>query len=133
MLRLFSYSLIANELANAVVDLTRGIGGITGAKRSEDHEEGHDDGTEDHHFAENGAGVAEFRPLHAALAEVLLKLLSSELVENETPKGNAVAESLEECDRILEQEHGGEDKENILENTREGKDERRGLADLRIC
>merc|ERR1711974_101444 len=76
----------------------------------------------------DGAGVAKFLPLHAALAEVLLQLLSAELVVDETAKRDGVTESLERRDGVLEKEHGRKDEEDVLEYTGEGKDERGGLA-----
>ena len=124
-----SYTLLANELADAAVRLGGLVRGVARSERAQDHEHGHDDRGKDHQLAENGAGVAKLLPLHAALSEVLLQLLAAELVENETTKRNAVTESLEKRDGILEEEHGCEDEENVLENTRERQDERGGLAD----
>lgn len=127
-----SYSLVADELADAVVDLVGRVGGVAGSERAKDEEHANDDGGKDHQLAENRAGVAKFLPLHAALAEVLLQLLSAELVVDETAKRDGVTESLERRDGVLEEEHGRKDKEDILEYTGEGKDERGGLADLEI-
>lgn len=124
------YTLLADELAKTVVDLVGRVGGVAGSKGTKNHEHRDDDSSEDHQFAQDGAGVAELLPLHAALTKVLLELLTTKLVEDEATESNAVAESLEESDGVLEEEHGSENKENILENTRESQDERRSLADL---
>lgn len=80
-----------------------------------------------------GRGVAKFLPLHAALTEILLHLRSAKLVVNHTTESNAVTEGLEGRNGVFEQEHGGEDEENILEYTAEGESERRGPADLENC
>ena len=123
----------SSELVDAAVDLLSRVRSIAGSKGAEHHEHGNDDSGKDHQLAEDRAGVAELLPLHAALTKVLLELLSTELVVDETAKGNGVAESLEECNRVLEKEHGREDQEDILEDTRKGEDERRSLANLEEC
>lgn len=127
------YSLVANELADTVVDLVGRLGSIAGSKGAKDEEHGNDDSGENHELAENRPAVAELLPLHAALAEVLLELLTTKLVVNEATERNAVTKGLEETDGVLEEEHGGEDEENVLEYTRQSKDERRGLANLETC
>jgi len=113
-----SYTLLANELANAVVDLVGRVRSVAGAERADHHEHGDDNGGKDHQLAENWPSVAELLPLHATLAKVLLELLSTELVVDEATKGDAVAKGLKERDRVLEHEHGREDEENVLEYTR---------------
>lgn len=129
----FLYSLVADELADTVVDLVGRVGSVTGSERAKNEEHADDNSGEDHQLAENGPGVAKLLPLHAALAEVLLQLLSAELVVHKTTKRNSVTESLERGDGVLEEEHGGKDEENVLEYTGEGKDERGGLANLKTC
>jgi hypothetical protein len=127
------YSLVANELADTVVDLVGRLRGIAWSKGAKDQEHGDDDGGENHELAENRPAVAELLPLHATLAEVLLELLTTKLVVDEATKRNAVTKGLEETDGVLEEEHGREDEENVLEYTGESEDERRGLANLETC
>lgn len=126
-------TLFADQFADAVVDLIGRIRGIAWSKGAQDHKHGREDGGEDHQLTEHRAGVAKFLPLHTALAEKLLQLGSAELEENEATEGNAVAERLEERNRVLEQEHGGEYEEDVLEYARKGEDKGRGPADLRNC
>lgn len=118
-----SDSLLANDLANAVVDLTGRLRGIARSKGAENHEHGHDDGSKDHQLAEDWASVAKLLPLHATLSEVFLQHLASKLVVDETTQSNAVTESLEKRDGVLEQEHGCEDEEDVLQHTGESEDE----------
>jgi hypothetical protein len=125
------YSLIANKLANTIVDLVGRLRGIAWSKGAKDEEHGDDDGGENHELAEDRPAVAKLLPLHAALTKVFLELLAAKLVVNETAERNAVAKGLEESDGILEKEHGREDEENVLEHTGESKDERGGLANLK--
>jgi len=127
------YSLVANELADTVIDLVGRVWCVTRSKGAENEEHGHDHSSEDHQLAENWPGVAKLLPLHAALAEVLLQLLATELVVDEAAERNGVTKSLEGCDGVLEQEHGRKDEENVLEYTREGENERGGFADLETC
>lgn len=123
-------SLVANELADTVVDLVGRVGSVTRSERAKNEEHADDYSSENHQLAENGPGVAELLPLHATLTKVLLQLLSAELVVDETAKRDGVTESLERGDGVLEEEHGRKDEENVLEYTGEGKDERGGLANL---
>jgi hypothetical protein len=125
---LSSYTLLADELANTAVGLGSLVRGVAGSKRAENHEHGHDDCGQNHQLAENRAGVAKLLPLHAALSQVFLQLLRTQLVVDETSERNGVAECLKRGDRILEEEHGGEDEEDVLEYTRKGQDEGRSLA-----
>lgn len=127
----YLYTLLADELADAVVDLVGRVRGVARSKGTENHKHGDNDGSKDHQFAENWASVTKLLPLHATLTEVLLKLLTTKLVVNEATESNAVAKGLEKGNRVLEEEHGCENKKNVLENAGESKDERRGLANLR--
>lgn len=82
--------------------------------------------------------MTEFLPFHAALAEILLELLTAELVVDKASKSNAVAKGLEKTDGILEKKHRRKDKKDILEYTRESKDKRgcftnlENLLDMRV-
>lgn len=125
-----SNCLLANDLANTAVDLSSRFRGVARSKRAKDHEHGDQDGDENHKLAQDWSGVAKFLPLHAALTEVLLQLLSSKLIVDQSSKSNAVAKCLEKRYGVLEQEHGCEDEEDILQHTGEGENERRGLSDL---
>ena len=124
---------VTNAALNTIVQLASLVRGVTGTKTAQDEEHGDNNGAEDHQLAKRRAGLTELSPLHATSAEGLLKLLSTELVVNETTEGNAVSESLKQGDGIAEKEHGGENEKDVLENTREGKDKGRGLANLRVC
>lgn len=58
--------------------------------------------------------MAKLLPLHAALAEVLLEHVTTELVVDEAAESDAVAKGLEERDGVLEEEHGRKDQEDVL-------------------
>lgn len=123
---------MANAALDTVVKLASLVRGVAGTKAAEDQEHRDDDAAEDHQLAERGASLTELRPLHAACAESLLQLLSTELVVDKTTERDAVTESLEQGDGIAEEEHGCENEENVLEDARESKDQRRGLANLHV-
>lgn len=59
-----------------------------------------------------------------------LDLLGTELVVAETSEGDRVAEVLLEGDGVHEDDKGGDDEKNVLEDTRHGEDNGRSLADL---
>lgn len=126
------YSLVANELANTVIDLVGRVGSVAWSEGTQNEEHGNDDGGEYHELAEHRPAVAKLLPLHATLAKVLLELLSTQLVVDKTAERDGVTKGLEEGDGVLEEEHGREDKENVLEHTGKREDERRGPANLRI-
>jgi hypothetical protein len=70
------------------------------------------------------------RPL--ALGDVALELLGAELVVDKSAESDAVAESLEWRDGIEEDDHGCDDEEDILEDSREGENESGSFADLEL-
>jgi hypothetical protein len=57
-------------------------------------------------------------------AHIILELVCTKLVINESSKSNAVAKSLEKSHWVTEEEHGSEDEKDVLEHTRQSKDER---------
>jgi hypothetical protein len=122
--------LVADIVADLVVKLARGFGGESRSQSTEKNEHGEHEQTKDDDLARSGAVVAKLGPRQTALAQVLLDLIGTELVVDETTKSNAVAKSLEKSNWVAEEEHGGKDKEDIFEHTREREDERGGLADL---
>jgi hypothetical protein len=73
-----------------------------------------------------------FGPSAASTSSVILESIGSELVVNESGKGDRVTEELQRCDGVVEDEHRGNNEENVLEDTTERKDERRGSANLRV-
>jgi hypothetical protein len=131
------YTLLAKNMAKAalytVVKLVGLIRSIAGPKATENQKHGDDDSTKDHQLSERWAGLTELCPLHAALAEELLQLLSTELVVDETAESDAVAKGLDKGNGVAEEEHGRENKENVLEYTGEGENEGRSLANLNFC
>ena len=50
------------------------------------------------------------------LADILLQFIGTELVVHQPGEGDAVPESLEKRDRVAEDEHRGNDEEDILED-----------------
>lgn len=99
-------------------------------KTAKKDDSGDEDDGESEELPHDGAPVAVVGPLPRTLRSVLLELVGTELVVDETAERNAVTEELERRDGVAEDEHGSENKEDILEHTREGEHERRGLANL---
>lgn len=77
-----------------------------------------------------GVVLAHGAQLESCINEGRLYLLRAELVVAETGQGDRVSEVLLEGHRVLEDDKGGNDEEDIFENTRHGEDDRRSLADL---
>lgn len=59
-----------------------------------------------------------------------LDLLGTELVVAKTGEGDRVTEVLLEGDGVHEDDKGGDDEKNVLEDTGHGKDNGRSLANL---
>jgi hypothetical protein len=78
-------------------------------KTSHNNEDEEESQTEEDELGHGGMSGTVVTPLFAESPKVLLELISSELVVNETPKRNAVAEELEGSNGIAEDEHGSED------------------------
>jgi hypothetical protein len=123
-------SLLGADIVANTGKFGSGFGGKLGCQTNENHEHGDHNKTKDDQLASSRASLAKFGPLHATLTQVLPQLISTELVKDETHKSNAVAESLEECNRVAEKEHRREDEEDVLEHAGEGKNKGRGLANL---
>lgn len=102
-----------------------------GSKSTEHDKHGKEGYTKDDDFSHGRACATKLSPRAVGLTNVLLELISAKLVVDKTSKGNGVTESLEQRDRIVEQEHGAEDEKNILEHAREGKDKGGGLSNLK--
>lgn len=67
---------------------------------------------------------AKVGPHHATLSHIFLELVCTKLIIDESSKSNAVAESLKKSHWVTKKEHGSEDEKDILEHTRQSKDER---------
>lgn len=126
-------STLAEETANLVLRVLVVLRSEARSKAAEQDEDDEDDETEDNHLAKSRVAGTVFSPSTATLAKVLLKLIGAKLVVDKTAEGNGVTEGLETGNGVLENHHGGEDEENILQHTGEGEDEGRGLADLWGC
>ena len=90
------------------------------------------------HTDEDGLGAGRVAAvvltnLEAHIGSKTLALLSTELVVHQTSQGNGVTEELLGSDGVAENEHGGTDKEDILEDTSHGQDNSRSLANLLVC
>lgn len=93
-----------------------------------------EDGSEDHEthgtLGTSGVVLSHGRQREARIDKGGLDLLGTELVVAETGEGDRVAEVLLEGDGVHEDDKGGDDEENVLENTGHGKDNGRSLANL---
>ena len=90
------------------------------------------------HTDEDGLGAGRVAAvvltnLEAHIGNKALALLSTELVVHQTSQGNRVTEELLGSDGVAENEHGGSDQEDILEDTGHGQDNSRSLANLLVC
>ena len=95
-----------------------------GSKASKNQEKSHKNSAEDDQLSHDGTTGAKIGPHHATLSDIFLELVCTKLVINESSKSNAVAKSLEKSHWVTEEEHGSEDEKDVLEHTRQSKDER---------
>lgn len=118
---------LARSLAHELVGSLRSIGG---SKPAEEEEEREDHENDDGNLAQDRSGVAKLGPLAATLSGIVPDLLVAELVVDHATQSDAVAEELETRDLGAPDEHGGGNQHDVLEDSAEGEDKGRGLADL---
>lgn len=75
-----------------------------------------------------GAGATKQLVPH--LGQKVVDTVLSKLVVHQTTKGDGVSEGLERSNGIAEDDHGGNDKEDVLEDSGQSKDEGGGFANL---
>ena len=114
------------------LDTGNRLGGVARGHGSHEKEENEDNSTKHNELALRGVVDAVLSPSTVGLSSVLLDLVTAKLVVNETDKSNRVAEKLSKGDGSLPDHHGGDDQEDIFENTAEGHNEGRSLADLHM-
>lgn len=116
--------------AESTANVADRVGSVVGSESSDKQEETDYDRADNDETTLAGFGVAVFSPGTMSLASVLLDLLGSKLVVDETSKSNGVTKELKTGDGGLPDCHGSGNEKNILQDTAKGHDERRGLADL---
>lgn len=121
---------IAKEAAVLVVDVLVGVDGERRAEAAEEEEEDEEDTTENNELSHSGVSDTVVCPGAAGTSSVVLELVGAELVVNETGESDRVTEELEGSNGVVEDEHRGNDEENVLEDTAKSEDERRGSTNL---
>lgn len=84
------------------------------AEGTEDKEDGGEGNAENDKLPEGWVTDTIIGPGAATVASVLLELVGTELVIDETAKSDGVTEELKRGNGVAEDEHGGDDEENIL-------------------
>lgn len=105
----------------------RGVAGGHGANKEEEDQSR---GSKNNKLALGRAGLAVLSPGAACRGGVLAHLVSTQLVPDETEQSDRVTKELKGGDGGVPDHHGGNDQEDILEDTAEGHDQGRGLANL---
>jgi hypothetical protein len=123
-------SIASTGTAKHALDVGNGIGSVAGCHGANEQEEAKESSTNDHKAALSGVSGTVFSPGTVSLAGVFLDLVATELVVDETNEGNRVTEELEGGDRSVPDDHGGDNKKDILKDTAKGHDQRRSLSDL---
>lgn len=135
MKSIFRASLLRASVASVLAPGV--LGGVkihAGRKRAaegtEDKEDGGEGNAENDELPEGWVTDTVIGPGAATVASVLLELVGTELVVDETAKSDGVTKELQRGNGVAEDEHGGDDEENVLQHTGEGKDEGRSPANL---
>jgi hypothetical protein len=102
------------------------------AEGAEEEEENEEHTTKDDELSESGVSGAVLGPGATSTTSVFLESIGSELVVDETAKSDRVTEELKRCNGVAEDEHRGNDEENVLENTAKRKNEGGGSANLEV-
>lgn len=100
-----------------------GVRVVAGGESAEEDKDGDDDHAQDEELAQDRFLGAELGPGAAALRKVLLYLILAEPEPEHAQEGDGVAEHLEVADHGAPDENGGDDEEDILQDTAEGEDE----------
>jgi hypothetical protein len=108
------------------------IGIVARGQTTEEDEDCDHHQAKDENLPHGRAGGAKLGPGAASLEQVLLYLLLTELEPEHSKEGDAVAEHLEVGDHGTPDENGGDDEEDILQDTAQGQDETRGFSDLEL-
>lgn len=109
-----------------VGDLGGSGGGATAVQEQQDENARHTDGDG---LGAGRVGAVVLADVQAHVGDHVVALLSTELVVHQASQGNGVTEELLASDGVEEDDHGGSDKEDILEDTGHGQDNGGGLAD----
>lgn len=105
----------------------RGISRSQTAKETENEEDSqHNDGQ----LAENGLASTELSPLATSLAGIALESLKAELVVDHATESDGVAKELEGSHLCAPDDHGSDNKHDVLKDTAKGQDNSRSLANL---
>lgn len=64
------------------------------------------------------------------IAQAVLNSVGAELVPDQSAESDGIPEELQRCHRVLENDHGCDDQENILEHTRESEHNGGSFANL---
>lgn len=107
-----------------------GVDGQGGAEGAEKEEENEEHSTKDNELSEGRVSDTIIGPGATSTTGVFLEGIGSKLVVDETTKCDRVTEELERCNGVAEDEHRGNDKKNVLEDTAKRKNERGGSANL---
>lgn len=106
-----------------------GISRSQAAKEAEDEEDGHHN---DGQLAEDRLASAKLSPLAASLTGITFESLVAELVVDHATESDGVTEELKGRHLGAPDDHGGNNKHDILENTAKGEDNSGSLANLCI-
>lgn len=107
------------------------LGAVARGKTSEKGKDDEASEDDDGELAENGLASTKLGPLSVGLSDVTLDLLIAELVVDHATQSNGVAEELDTSDLSTPDDHGGDNEQDILQDTAEGQDDGGGLANLR--
>lgn len=114
--------------AKHALHTVNGLGSVAGSHGAHQQEEDESSSTDDDGFALSGVVDTVLSPDAASLTSVLADLVGTKLVVDETDQRNRVTKELSASDRSLPNHHGSNDQQDILEDTAEGHDQRRSLA-----
>lgn len=125
--------LVGVRLAHLVGKIGNSLGGVVvvrwgqATKEKCNSEEDHDKNAD---LAQNRLARTKLGPVARSLTSVALDLVVAELVVDHATESDRVAKELQGSDRSAPDHHGGGNEHDILEDTAEGQDDGRSLANL---
>ena len=94
------------------------------------NEQGHQDNGRNNDFAHDRRSISILSPCQLGIRDVCLDFISAKLVEHESDESDGVAKGLKARHGVEEDDHGGNDEEDVLEDAGKSKDKRGGFSDL---
>lgn len=109
-----SSALLAEQRANFSLHSCGGLRSVLRGETTNNDETTQDDAANNDDLLHSWVALTVLSPSALTFTDVSLDLLTTELVVHKTAKSNAVPECLKSRDRVEEDDHGGNNEEDVF-------------------